>query len=65
MRKTVSKKPSGAALPLGERIKRELGKNYELYIMFIPVLAFYLIFCYKPMYGLLMAFQDYKPSLGI
>ena len=49
----------------GNRIKRELGLNYELYVMFIPVVLFYLIFCYKPMYGLIMSFQDFKPSQGI
>lgn len=48
-----------------EKFWREIAANYELYIMIIPVLAFYIIFCYTPMYGVLMAFQDYKPMLGI
>ncbi len=39
--------------------------NYELYLMIIPVILFYAIFLYWPMYGVLMAFQDYKPFLGI
>jgi putative aldouronate transport system permease protein len=29
------------------------------------VLAFYLLFCYKPMYGILIAFKDYSPRRGI
>lgn len=33
--------------------------------MAIPVLAFYLIFCYKPMYGAIIAFKQYTPGLGI
>ena len=33
--------------------------------MVIPVIVFYVLFCYKPMYGLLMAFQHYSPSEGI
>ncbi|MBP3361588.1 MAG: sugar ABC transporter permease [Clostridia bacterium] len=33
--------------------------------MVIPVILFYVLFCYKPMYGLLMAFQNYSPSEGI
>ena len=65
MRKVLLNQSRGSSLPLGGRVKRELKKNYELYIMFIPVLLFYVLFCYKPMYGLLMAFQNYKPSLGI
>ena len=33
--------------------------------MIIPAIAFYAIFCYVPMYGVLMAFQKYYPKLGI
>ena len=47
------------------RIKKEMSMNYELYWMFIPVAIYFLLFAYKPMYGLLMAFQDYSPRLGI
>ena len=32
--------------------------------MVIPVLAFYILFHYKPMYGAIMAFMDYNPRLG-
>ena len=65
MRK-VALHQSGSKKPLpGSKFKKDLKKNYELYIMFLPVLLFYVIFCYKPMYGLLMAFQNYKPARGI
>lgn len=30
----------------------------------IPVIIFYILFCYKPMYGALIAFKDYTPALG-
>lgn len=43
---------------------RDFHKNRSLYFMVLPVLAFYAIFCYKPMYGLIMAFQDFNPRLG-
>ena len=33
--------------------------------MILPAIAFYAIFCYVPMYGVLMAFQTYYPKLGI
>ena len=52
----------------GNGLKRKLryvASNYELYIMIVPVIIFYLIFMYWPMYGVLMAFQNYKPMLGI
>ena len=37
----------------------------EYYIMLIPGLLFFLIFCYGPMYGLAIAFQEYYPLKGI
>lgn len=33
--------------------------------MFIPILAYYIIFCYAPMYGAIIAFKDYRANLGI
>lgn len=50
---------------LFETIKRDAKKNYIIYIMMIPVLAYYILFCYKPMYGLIIAFKEYRPELGI
>ena len=37
----------------------------ELYIMLIPGIIFFLVFCYGPMYGLIIAFQDFYPLKGI
>ncbi|MDU0927016.1 MAG: ABC transporter permease subunit [Hungatella hathewayi] len=49
--------------------KKGLLKNLmqyrEYYIMLIPGFLFFLIFCYGPMYGLVIAFQDYYPLKGI
>lgn len=45
--------------------KKDFRQNAALYIMMIPVMAFYIIFCYKPMYGALIAFKDYSPRLGM
>ena len=33
--------------------------------MILPAIVFYIIFCYVPMYGVLMAFKDFKPRLGV
>ncbi|MGP4078749.1 ABC transporter permease [Pseudalkalibacillus sp. R45] len=41
-----------------------LKKNRYLYLMLVPVLLWYLIFMYVPMYGLVLAFQDYNFSAG-
>ncbi|MBQ4110595.1 MAG: sugar ABC transporter permease, partial [Clostridia bacterium] len=50
---------------LGSRISRDLRKNKYKYLMVLPVLIWYILFCYKPMYGILIAFKNYTPSLGI
>ena len=33
--------------------------------MVLPVLIYLILFCYKPMYGIVIAFQRYRPTLGI
>lgn len=43
------------------RLKVDMRRNWQLYLLVIPVLLYYVIFCYKPMYGALIAFQDYNP----
>ena len=49
----------------GYRLKKDFKMNWTLYLLIIPVLAFYIIFCYAPMYGALIAFKDYSTRLGI
>lgn len=49
----------------GYRLRRDLRQNYQVYLMWLPVLAFYLVFKYAPMGGLVIAFQNYKPFKGI
>lgn len=47
-----------------KRIKLDFQRNKVIYLMAIPIIAFYIIFSYMPMYGTLVAFQDYKPEKG-
>ncbi len=47
------------------RVKKDFGINKTLYLIMLPVIVYFVIFKYIPMYGLLMAFQDYSPRLGI
>ena len=49
----------------GHLAKLRLNKSWFLIAMIIPAIVFYAIFCYVPMYGVLMAFQKYYPKLGI
>ena len=47
------------------RGKKDWMRNRSLYLMIIPVLIFFILFHYKPMYGAIIAFKDYTPALGI
>lgn len=46
-------------------LKKELRHNWQLYLLILPAFVLAIIFCYIPMGGLVMAFQNYKPWLGI
>ncbi len=50
---------------LRSRLRKDITRNYELYILAIPVVLYYLYFCYKPMLGIYMAFTDYTAKGGI
>ncbi|WP_261306330.1 ABC transporter permease [Paenibacillus andongensis] len=47
------------------RTAKDFAQNKYLYVMMIPVIAFYLIFHYGPMYGAIIAFKEYSPMKGI
>lgn len=49
---------------LGTVLKRDFKRNWTLYLLAVPVVLFYILFHYKPMYGALIAFQDYRPAKG-
>lgn len=48
-----------------QQTKRDIIKYKSLYLLIIPVVIWYILFEYKPMYGVLIAFQDYRPRRGI
>ncbi len=47
-----------------KKMWRDWRQNRTLYLLVLPVLLFYVLFAYKPMYGALIAFKDYTPALG-
>lgn len=47
------------------RLRTDFKRNKNLYIMLLPVVLYYVIFNYLPMYGAQIAFRDYKPRNGI
>lgn len=50
-----------------ERKKKKnfITQNWQLYLFLFPTLLYFVIFHYVPMYGILMAFKDYSPALGV
>ncbi|WP_407083137.1 ABC transporter permease [Paenibacillus aurantius] len=56
----AAKKPS---------VWRTIGKRFLrdkfLYLLALPGILYFLLFKYVPMYGVLIAFQDYSPYLGM
>ena len=52
-------------MSLGKRIVRDFSHNKFKYLMILPVLVYLALFCYKPMYGIIIAFKNYKVARGI
>ncbi len=53
-------KPVKTKMPWG----RALKQHYWLYLMLVPGVLWMLIFCYLPMGGLVMAFENFNPYAG-
>lgn len=47
------------------RFGMALRRDWQLWVLLLPCLAFFIIFCYFPMYGVQIAFRDYKAAFGI
>lgn len=45
-------------------IVKDFKRNWSVYLLVLPVLIYYLMFEYIPMYGVQIAFQDYRPAKG-
>jgi putative aldouronate transport system permease protein len=50
---------------LSKTISKDFVRNKYLYLMALPVLAYYILFHYQPMYGAIIAFKDFSPAKGI
>ena len=51
--------------PLKKRLMDDFGKHKYKYLLILPIIIYLLLFCYKPMYGLVIAFKNYRPTRGI
>ncbi|GJM72779.1 sugar ABC transporter permease [Paenibacillus macerans] len=47
------------------RLLRDIAKHKAIYFMILPMVLYYIIFKYVPMYGSIIAFQDFRVAKGI
>ena len=59
------KNNSGVFASYMSQIKHDVLKNKSQYIMLLIPLIWYIVFCYIPMFGILIGFQDYNVRRGI
>lgn len=44
---------------------KSMKRNWQLYLLLLPTLLFFIIFHYIPMYGVQIAFKDFYATMGI
>ena len=47
------------------RMAMTLRRDWQLWALLLPCIVFFIVFCYFPMYGIQIAFKDYKAALKI
>lgn len=66
MLKTKKMKEQAVKVPRsGSRLIASLWRDRYLYLLLVPVITYYIIFKYIPMYGLVIAFKDFSIFKGI
>ncbi len=48
-----------------ERLRKNVKRDWMLLLIILPGVIYFAVFCYGPMYGILMAFKDYNISKGV
>ena len=60
----ASQRTSFSSLIANKKLRTAV-RNWQLYLMILPALAYIIIFAYKPMYGVQIAFREYNFADGI
>ena len=62
----MKKKKQGVPAAVKKQsFKAYMKGHYDLYLLLLPAILYTAVFLYIPMYGVLMAFQDYSPVKGL
>ena len=62
---SINEQPPLNKKTFGQRLKLELKNHWQIYLMAVPVIAYFLIFNYAPMVGIVMGFQKFNIRKGI
>lgn len=65
MKTEVVKKTKVKSLSPERGFKKAFKRDWELYLLLLPGVLFFLIYKYLPMWGYVIAFQNYSPFLSI
>ena len=49
----------------GKSTWEHIRRNWGLYLLMLPAIVIFFCFTYLPMYGVIIAFKDFKPAQGI
>lgn len=49
----------------GSTLWLRIRRNWGLYLLMVPAIVIFICFTYLPMYGVVIAFKDFRPALGI
>lgn len=63
MRKGRGSVPGGESW--AQRARKDFLRNKWVYVIALVCLAYYFIFCYAPMFGVVVAFKDFRPARGV
>ena len=52
-------------LTKGQRLWRDIRRYRWVYLMALPAILYFIVFCYRPMYGATLSFKKFSFKLGI
>lgn len=61
----MAQQTRGAARPHSSGLGKRIWRDRYLYLLLLPVVVYFFVFKYAPLYGLQIAFKDFKMNLGI
>lgn len=64
-RRNVNRRSSLLRSDRAVDLSKRILANYQLYLLILPTIFYFLVFKYGPMYGVQIAFKDFNPIFGI